>query len=1026
MTAKLSRCLALGVALAGSGMLRAADDAETRFNFATGLLIKHEYAMAADEFDKLLADHPGFAQADVARYRLGEASQKAGDQERARKAFEKLLADFPKSERAPQSHYWMAQLLTPQKPAEAAVHYEAIVAGWPDHNLAEAASYGVAETRFKAGDWPAAIAACDALLKLHPASSQAVNAWYTRGWAAFQKGDWEVARASFATLAEKFPNSSFVPEARLKTAQALEKLGRPGEALPVYAELAAGKEEIGTDAAIGRATLLFGQGDKRAAAAAFEEVVPRLEGDPRQPACLMNAGHAWMATNDFDKAAAAFTQMLQKHPGHDQATAAAYWLGVGQLRGGKPAEALKTLSAPAVAEGLPAELGFDLRLVQAEAHAAKGDFAAAAKAYGAARAFQPANPRAPDALAGEMAMHDKAGDAAAAAVSAAAFLKDYPAHPRAAEMGFWNGEFLFRQQKTAEARAAFEAFVKGSGTHPLVPDARYKLGWCARAAGDAAAARQGFRQVREAHPDHPLAPEAAFREGEAAETAGDAEGALAAYAEAVRLSPEGSFASSAKLARIVILLGRRGSEAALKEAADFIRDYPQSLQIAFAHLYRGEALAQLERYEEALAQYRNPAVAQGTTGADALFGAGWCLRALGRQAEAAESFTAAAAAFGKAEVGGAASATGAGRGAEAAWLAARALEDAGEFARARTAHGAVARDGRQPEARREEAAYREALCAWKGGDANGALPLLAALAARQPPGAFAAQALYDQAWILMEQKKMSDAEGRFKDLLTRFPGHALAPDVNFRLGELAYGRDDFAVAVSAYEAALKGEAPAFAAEVLYKLGWALAQAGRPDEAIAAFARLAGEHPDTGHAPEARYRQAHLLFEAKRHEQAIAALAGIGEGPFAERAALLKAEALRATGKHREALQEYDRLLKTWPVSDGSTAAQLGRGHSLRAVGAHKDALDAYAAVITATTGEEAAQATLGQGYSHFAMQNWGEAAKAFLKVDILYGYDELKAEALDQLALTWEKAGDAEKAARYRQERAQRYPEAKL
>jgi tetratricopeptide (TPR) repeat protein len=161
----------------------------------------------------------------------------------------------------------------------------------------------------------------------------------------------------------------------------------------------------------------------------------------------------------------------------------------------------------------------------------------------------------------------------------------------------------------------------------------------------------------------------------------------------------------------------------------------------------------------------------------------------------------------------------------------------------------------------------------------------------------------------------------------------------------------------------------------------------------------------------------------RHDQALAVLAGIQEGAFAEHAALLKAESLRATNRQREALEAYDHLLKTWPEGSFRLAAQLGRAHSLRAVGAHRDALEAYAAVAAAAPGENAAQATLGQGYCHYALQQWDEAAKSFLKVDILYGYENLKKEALTQLVQTWEKAGDADKAARYRNELAQRYPE---
>ena len=171
---RMPAALLMGLLLAGP--IFGADEAETQFNFATGLLIKNEHALAADEFEALLRKHPGFAQADVACYRLGEARQKAGQAGAAQQAFERLLKEFPASERAPQAHYWLGQLKARADPAAAAAHYGAILEKWPENPIAEAAAYGAAENHFKAGDWAAAIASCDALLKRFPEGEQVPNA----------------------------------------------------------------------------------------------------------------------------------------------------------------------------------------------------------------------------------------------------------------------------------------------------------------------------------------------------------------------------------------------------------------------------------------------------------------------------------------------------------------------------------------------------------------------------------------------------------------------------------------------------------------------------------------------------------------------------------------------------------------------------------------------------------------------------------------------------------------------------------
>ena len=104
--------LLLLTCLLPAGLLSGAEDkkAETQFNFATGLLIKNEHALAGDEFEALLRNYPNFTQADIACYRLGEARQKGGQPDAARQAFARLLKDFPASDRAPHAHYWLGQL----------------------------------------------------------------------------------------------------------------------------------------------------------------------------------------------------------------------------------------------------------------------------------------------------------------------------------------------------------------------------------------------------------------------------------------------------------------------------------------------------------------------------------------------------------------------------------------------------------------------------------------------------------------------------------------------------------------------------------------------------------------------------------------------------------------------------------------------------------------------------------------------------------------------------------------------------
>ncbi len=921
-----------------AGILHA-DDAAQRFNFATGLLIKEEFAMAATEFKALLQATPDFQQADVARYRLAEALQKGGDSAAAITAFQELLAKHPQSERLPQTHYWLAQLLAATEPAAAANHYQTIVTKWPTHQLAEAAAYGVVETDFKAAAWEATIAASDQLLKLFPKSEHASHALYTRGWAATQLEKWDLALATFDQLVKEHPDATFADEARLKAAQAQQHLGKADDALARFTALAAGTGTLALDALLEQATLHFQQGRYAAAATAFNQAAAKLDDDPRQPPALMNAGQASYAVTNDQQAIAAFTQLRQQHPQHPLAPEAGYWLAQSQLRHNALDDALATTTLLLKTPDLTPDRSFNLHLLQGEIETRRKNSEAAAASYAAALAAMPDN--------------------------------------------------------------------------PLIPDLLYRLGRHQQEHEQHAAARTHFQQLYQKYATHQLAAEAAYRDGVSAAALDDTAAAAAAYTRATELSPESTPAIQAALALILFSLKQQEYAAALQQTDAFIARHTASPLLTYALLYRAEALSHLERFEEALKQYQAPPLQDGPTATDAQVGIAWNLFALKRYPEAAAAYAKLLTAPPPQSL-------------DAAYMQARAFEAADDFANARTTFTAVANDNRQPQERRAAAAYSAAVATWRGGAPAEALPLLAAIAKEQPASPYAARALYDQAWILQEDAKVVDAAARFQELVTRFPADPLAADAHFRLGEIAYDQADYATAVAAYEAALAGEAPSFANDVRYKLAWACEKLERSDDAIKTFAALIADNADHPYANEARYRQARLLINAGKHDDALPLLAAIPtDSPFAEQAQLLLAETQRGTNRQREALASYERILQEWPNGTAALQAQLGRAHTLRDLGAHRDALEAYQLVINGDQPLESAHATLGQGYCHFAMQQWEEAAKAFLKVDILYGVENLKPEALDQLAATWEKAGDTAKAARYREERTQRYPEQK-
>jgi tetratricopeptide (TPR) repeat protein len=187
-----------------------------------------------------------------------------------------------------------------------------------------------------------------------------------------------------------------------------------------------------------------------------------------------------------------------------------------------------------------------------------------------------------------------------------------------------------------------------------------------------------------------------------------------------------------------------------------------------------------------------------------------------------------------------------------------------------------------------------------------------------------------------------------------------------------------------------------------------------------FTGLTSESPL---AAEATYRAGRTYRTLGLHTEALAALSAVPPGEFAERALFHTAEIQRAASNGAAALAAYQKALATYPKGELATQMTLGLAHCQRNAGAHADAIESYAKVVAMTDTIDAAHALIGCGQARMAMKQYKAATKDFLKVDILYGYDELKPQALIHLVSCYQALGDQQRAAKYKQELQTRYPE---
>ena len=216
----------------------------------------------------------------------------------------------------------------------------------------------------------------------------------------------------------------------------------------------------------------------------------------------------------------------------------------------------------------------------------------------------------------------------------------------------------------------------------------------------------------------------------------------------------------------------------------------------------------------------------------------------------------------------------------------------------------------------------------------------------------------------------------------------------------------------------------FRDKALYKLAWVREKLGQNDLAAQNFLRLGKQFPKSEFASEAQFHAGVLLQRMNKFDDARAAFTAVAESIFSEKAALGVADCWRGLEKHAEAAAAYGQVLAQWPHGECRVPALLGRAAELRATGAYADAITDYSEVAKGGETLDAARALLGQGHCLLALKKWDDATRCFVKVDVLYGFDELKPESLLMAARCCEQAGDTVKAAVYRDDLMKRFPKA--
>jgi len=953
---------------------RELDDA--RFGLATSRLYQGRYQEARQLFADFLKAATGDSRTLSAQYRVGELSYLLGDMPAARRsleAFTQAKVDHPAKEMA--WTYLGDTCFGMKDMPRARLAYERSLSSYPRGRLADRAKYGLGRTLAELGERD------EGLKRLRDLAKDGEPEWVDRSWlqiGLIQKSAGQFAEAveAFASLEKAAPRSALRPEARLHRALALARLDRLDEAETLLKTLANDTSEpLGANAALELATIKLEHDQLEAALKTLDEALKRF---PKSPLALA----------------------LQF----------------------RSAEALRKLNRLA-----EAQTRF-LRVVE----------------------LDPNDPWADDALDRAAQCALERDDPATARRLAGTFATRFPQSPLRAEVRLIEARAASSEGKPKEAVAILESLLEphdrsAKGPSQTLPPslsqaARYELAVAYRAVGQKAQSEAILSSLVKGTND-PVAADAQFLLGQAHVEAGRYAEATAALEQYLAAKPQGDVAdfALAQLAEARQGLGR--PDDALKTLNVLAERFPKSKALAPTRLRLAEAELAAHHAEQAAALFR--LVADDTITPSlrirALAGLGRALAEQGEPAEAASTFATLLKLAPDDRLAP-----------EIALAQGRALEASNQTAAAVEVYTLILkRFPNSDQAPRAGLSLARSLT--KAGRYPEAGRVFEDLITDQPArnrlersGTSVDTLLAEWGWALVDAEKTAEADQVFTRLLKEFPNSPHAADARFNLAESANLSRNYAevVRLLAPLAVLKpkeqtktlkptvvknegtaqtGTTDSTAASssrqllpaVLYRLSRTQVELKDWAAASATLDRLLTEFPNNPYRREARYLRAE---SALREGDAVAAEAGfsalLAEPPsptdlkgLIPSLRVKQIECWVALKRWKPVIQGVQSLRATLPASDPSIAElDFAQGQALFGLGQLEEARAAFQSVVDARGGGDlAAHAQYLRGETYFHQDQFHDALREFLKVDILHDAPHWQAVALLEAGKVYER-----------------------
>jgi TolA-binding protein len=301
-----------------------------------------------------------------------------------------------------------------------------------------------------------------------------------------------------------------------------------------------------------------------------------------------------------------------------------------------------------------------------------------------------------------------------------------------------------------------------------------------------------------------------------------------------------------------------------------------------------------------------------------------------------------------------------------------------------------------------------------------------------PYGEHYEQTLFLLGGLYEKTKQYKNADVTLNRYIEEFSDSDRLTEVYFLLGYSRQISGQLKAAIEAYQSIAPAPGNKFYYSALKNLAYVYLNQANNEKAVEVFRRIITEFDEYDLSIDTFLWMAERYLEKKNYNDVLLTLNAIKdqlkEPDIRAAIAYYKAEALRLTEMHKDAVKQYDLSLLLRPDGPYASASRVGKALSLAVVKSFKLAIREYKTVIESHPEEHTAvlRARFGLGQIEEIKGNVPEAIKYYLLVAVLYNDVVYVPQALFNAGQLLEEQGRTEEAIKSYQEIVYKYPSSKM